>query len=438
MQDIYFDDLAQPQLSPLQRLIMQLSKLDRVKFDKASLLKEVRKKVGDLDPHIAEVEADLQILLDQYGQDSGLSNAGKRQAFDHLVLCLSNRALIKNALHRNAERLSEQPLNQRHLIVAGLPRSGTTHLLNLLAADSRFRALPLWVADEPVQNQRETVASASLKLSSKLLGYLVSTPPSNNQDPRHLRCSKRWSLMQLMAPKLAAMHPMDPDHIHEEYGMTGYNFGGSEFEWRTWAPKWRDHYQGQEQFDHYAWLKQVLSLLQLDNEPDKPWVLKSVQHLERLPELRSIFPEATIVFTHRDPVAVIQSAATMITYGQRMQRREIDPKAMIDYWTDRIEWMLRRSLGTRDCYPVSQRIDVLFQDFMRDDLGTVEAIYKVHGIELDQTERRSMQSFIDKHQRGKHGRVRYNLRDQFGVDPDKLMDRFQFYYDAFAVRKEVA
>ena len=231
--------------------------------------------MGELSLDISKLEQDLEVLFDQYNHDDGLSGAGKKQAFDQIVLCIANHILINDKL----SKLEPKELNQNHLIVAGLPRSGTTHLLNLLAVDPRFRALPLWVADEPVLAEHSKTAPLSLKLISRLLEHLTGTPEPENplshgQDPRYLRCSIQWSVMQLMAPHLAAMHPMNPDHIHEEYGMMGYNLGGSEFEWRTFAPRWRDHYKKADQYRHYQWLKQVLGLLQSENNPDIPWVLK--------------------------------------------------------------------------------------------------------------------------------------------------------------------
>ena len=140
-----------------------------------------------------------------------------------------------------------------------------------------------------------------------------------------------------------------------------------------------------------------------------------------------------MVFTHRDPVDVIRSAATMLTYGQRMQRKQIDPKAMVNYWADRIEWMLRRSIESRQVFDEKQCHDVYFKNFMADDLGTIEQIYATHGIELTDDVRKKMNDFINNHQRGKHGRVRYDLEDQFGVRREEIAERFDFYYQQFSV-----
>ena len=72
-------------------------------------------------------------------------------------------------------------------------------------------------------------------------------------------------------------------------------------------------------------------------------VLKSPQHLEQLEPLMETFPDATVVLTHRDPVSVIQSAITMLSYGDRMRRTRVNPRAVADYWIDRVERMLREN-----------------------------------------------------------------------------------------------
>ena len=85
------------------------------------------------------------------------------------------------------------------------------------------------------------------------------------------------------------------------------DFSSYNQEWVVRAPRWRDHYLAHDQTPHYAYMKTVLHILQWFR-PRERWVLKSPQHLEQLGPLLATFPDATIVVTHRDPVAVIQSA----------------------------------------------------------------------------------------------------------------------------------
>ena len=153
---------------------------------------------------------------------------------------------------------------------------------------------------------------------------------------------------------------------------------------------------------------------------------------------RVFAPDATIALTHRDPVSVIQSAVTMLAYGQRNGRKKVEPQRLIEYWSDRVEHLLRACVRDRAVIPAEQSIDVLFHEFMADDLKMVERIYEKAGDRMGEVTRGELQAFLDEHPRGKYGRVVYDLRGDFGVDPEALRERFGFYFDAFAVEREPA
>ena len=186
---------------------------------------------------------------------------------------------------------------------------------------------------------------------------------------------------------------------------------------------------------HYAYLRTVLQALTWLRGPDR-WVLKSPQHLEQLGPLHETFPDATVVLTHRDPVAVVQSAITMMAYGERMRRTRIDLAALAAYWVDRIERLLRACVRDRDRIPAAQIVDVPFHDFMADDLGTVDGIYAAAGLPMTSEARAALGAFADDNRRGKHGRVVYDLRRDFGLDPAVVRRRFDFYFERFAVQPE--
>ncbi len=208
--------------------------------------------------------------------------------------------------------------------------------------------------------------------------------------------------MQAGAPFVAAMHPMEPDHVHEENELMAPDFSNYNLEWVARAPAWRDHYLAQDQTPHYAYLKQVLQILQW-YRPRERWVLKSPQHLEQIGPLLTTFPDATIVVTHRDPVAVVQSTATMLAYGARTLYRSTRPEWYADYWTDRIGRLLDASLRDRHLLPAERTVDVFFHEYMADELGTIERVYDAAGIELTDRARAEIEAYRSAHPRGKAG-----------------------------------
>jgi len=166
------------------------------------------------------------------------------------------------------------------------------------------------------------------------------------------------------------------------------------------------------------------------------WVLKCPQHLEQLQVLKKVFPDAIIPITHRDPVSVIQSAATMVAYGRRAIRDSIDVPEIGAYWADRIYRLLEACVRDRAQISAAQSIDLLFHEFMADAFKTIEVIYEKAGFDLTDDARSELQNFIDNHPRGKYGQIEYHLKRDFGIEPAELREKFKFYFDAFPVKAE--
>ena len=417
-ENIRITDLAEPELSELQQSIHSFGQTLEVSLVASEILEEAKSAVSLEDFGSPDFLARLELLCDEWSSDTGLNSLGKMSLREKLLLYAKSRLLIQDLLKRHPQ-IHDVEI-RAPIIVAGLPRSGTTHLLNLMAADSRLRALPLWESYEPVPVPGEA-------------------PLEDGTDPRYKRCADAWAAMQQTVPMLAAMHPMDPDHIHEELELMGPDFASYNFEWLCQCPRWRDHYYASDQTPHYEYMKTVLKILTWqdgDDGANTRWVLKCPQHLEQLPVLHKVFPDATIAVTHRDPVSVIQSAATMIAYGQRMSRTSIDLNNVVEYWSDRVHHLLEACARDRSSLPESQSIDIPFHEFMADDIGMVGKIYDKAGLPMTDAAAAELQQFIDDHPRGKHGRIVYNLEEDFGVNPEQLRRRFDFYFEQFPVRAE--
>ena len=417
MSEIRITDLAHPQLSELQKAALAYGDTLTLDWSPQSILDEARRKTGLIDFGPMDFLTRLTLLCDAWGNDAQLTGIGQLSLRNKLLQCAVNRLLIQDTLNRHPE-IHAIPI-ERPIIVAGLPRSGTTHLLNLLAADSRLRALPLWESYEPVPMPTETAVDGI--------------------DPRYQRCADQWAMMQQMTPHLAAMHPMSPDHIHEELELMGPDFASYNFEWLAHSPRWRDDYYAHDQTPHYEYMKTVLKVLQWQQRhTDRPtrWVLKCPQHLEQLPVLKKAFPDATLVVTHRDPVAVIQSTITMLAYGQRINRKTVLMHELLSYWSDRIEHLLRACVRDRALWPTDRSVDVPFHTFMADEHAMLQRIYGAAQLDLNDTARAEHAAFIAEHPRGKHGRMVYDLQGDFGIDPNALRGCFAFYFDASPIKAE--
>jgi hypothetical protein len=285
-----------------------------------------------------------------------------------------------------------------------------------MAADTRLRSLPYWESMEPVPARGEG-------------------PGRDGRDPRWVRCNASYQQMVASMPLIVAMHDMPPEHVHEEIELEELDFASYLLEWLCRPTRWRDHYLALDQRPHYAYMKRVLQALTWLRGPNR-WVLKSPQHLEQLPALLDVFPDATIVVTHRDPVSVIRSAITMLGYGDRVRRKRVDLAGLADYWIDRVEKLLGACLRDRDRLPAAQTIDVPFDEFMADDLGMVGRIYERAGLPMTPAARSELGAFVAANPRGKHGQVIYDLKGDFGVEPSEVRKRFADYVERFRVRVE--
>jgi hypothetical protein len=413
--DIRIDDLARPELTAFQRAALDFGETQTVDLTVDAVLDAAVAASGLDDFGPDDFRARLDLWVREVDEDPDRTGLGRMILFGNVVRYATNRLRTVDLLRRHPE-IHDVEIT-RPVIVIGLPRSGTTNLVNLIGADTRFRSMPLWESYEPVPDPRET-------------------PGPDGVDPRWTRCQQMWEAMRTSTPHVAAMHPMEPDHIHEEIELQLSDFASYNQEWVGRVPRWRDHYLAHDQTPHYEWMRTGLQILQW-NRPRERWVLKSPQHLEQIGPLLHVFPDATIVVTHRDPVAVVQSTATMMTYAARMSYRDTRPEWYLEYWTDRMVRLLERGVRDRHLLPADRTLDVYFDRYMADEAGTVAAVYELAGLSLTDAARAEIEAYRTAHPRGKEGRVVYDLRTDFGATPEQVRDRFGFYFDAHDVRIEV-
>ncbi|MCR9095327.1 MAG: sulfotransferase [bacterium] len=407
---IRIEDLANPVLTPPQKAALDYAETQTIDLSIPAVVNAAEEATGLSCWGPDDWKERLGVWFDEMNADDNRTALGRMILFGDCVRYATTRLRINDLLDRHPE-IHDVKI-ERPIIVVGLPRSGTTHLVNLIAADQRLRSMPLWEGQEPVPDSNEK-------------------PGEDGIDPRWHRCNAIWERMQATSPLISAMHPMEPDHIHEELEFMLPDFTSYNLEWIARAPKWRDYYLAHDQTPHYQGaLLTGLKILQW-MKPRERWILKCPQHLEQIGPLMATFPDATIVVTHRDPISVIQSAATMNAYASRQNYHHTDPQWYLDYWHDRIVRLLRASVRDRDQLPSDRTYDVLFHDFMADDVGTVEKIYEVAGLEMTADARGQIQAYMDAHPRGKDGQVVYDVRKDFGADPAELRKAFDFYFEAF-------
>ena len=348
----------------------------------------------------------LDVYLDALRDVPGLHDAGIVNFHAQLLQWLKNRLLLTDLLTRHPE-IHDIELAPP-VVIAGLPRTGTTHLHNLLGAAPTFRTIPYWESNEP---------------------FPLPSEAGIEPDPRRTRMDVAVEVMNIVMPHFALMHEMTTDHVHEEIQLLANDFSTMLFETLGYVPKWRDYYLSHDQTSHYEYLATQLKALQF-LRGGRRWLLKSPQHLEQLPVLDSVFPGVIVVFTHRDPVPVVLSMLAMLTYSARMHCYPVPVQEIAATWIDRLELMLNALVRDRAVLPPDRSIDVRFDDFMSDEMGVATEIYDLAGEPLADEARSAIENYLAGHQRGRLGRIATSA-EMFGLDASDMRARFSRYAGRF-------
>lgn len=413
---LHIDDLGSPVFSPEVTEMMESVApfADALELTTDAICEQARAEtqLDDFGDGLAHRDSSsfldpMAALLTAYRTEVGLSPMGRIAIHTLFVQLARNRLLIADLVARHPE-IRDIPITAP-IIIAGLPRTGTTHLHNLLAADPALRSLPYWESQEPVP--------------------MPADRGHHGEDPRIGRARIGVDFTNAALPYFVRMHEMTAEHIHEEIQLLAIDFSTMLFETMAPIASWRDRYLATDQTPHYDYLKLVLQVLTYLRGGDR-WVLKSPQHLEQFAALMNVFPDATVIVTHRDPVAVTASMTTMLAYTSRLQLAAVDPVHIGHYWMHRLHSMLGSAMRDRHLLPAAQSMDLRFDDFMADDLATVASIYELASQPLSTEASAAHERYLGDHQRDRFGRLIYDLAD-FGIDPEECRAGFADYVARF-------
>ena len=405
---IRLEDLAKPRFGPeaQQMLDMMAAMAPQCPLDADALHARASADTGLHDFGAGDYRERLDVYLAALREIDGLHAAGVVNFYGQLLQLLKNRLLFTDLLRRHPE-IDDIEL-QPPVVIAGLPRTGTTHLHNLLAAPPTFRTMPYWESVEPFPSPAE-----------------AGVEP----DPRRARMDVAVAVINTVMPHFPLMHEMTTEHVHEEIQLLANDFSTMFFETLADVPRWRDYYHAHDQTPHYEYLARQLKAMQF-LRGGRRWLLKSPQHLEQVPVLDRVFPGRIVVFTHRDPVPVALSMIAMITYSARMHRTPVPVHQIAASWIDRLEQMLTALVRDRDTIGPQRSVDIRFDDFMANELGVAEHVYALAGEPFTEEARTAIAGYLAGHQRGRLGNVETSS-EMFGLTGDSLRARFAPYVERF-------
>lgn len=351
----------------------------------------------------------LQLLLTAANDEANLNGFG-RVMLRTLVGYLLTHRLRLEAWREQHTEIDQQRI-ERPLIIAGLPRTGTTFLHQLLSQDSQFRSPRTFEIDRPVP------------------------PPLQDalqNDPRVAEVQRGVDMIHRVVPHMQAIHPIAAHFPDECQQITFYQFASIGFQHIMDVPSYRDWLLQRDYTADLAFHQRFLQHLQSAWMAGH-WLLKSPSHVQYLPALLQQYPDAMLIHTHRDPQQVMGSVSSLSWTMQDVFSDTADPlvagRGQLDYWSAVSEICLadREQLGNTDAI-----YDLRYPDLIERPIATVEAIYQHFGLVLSSEAKTAMLEYIASHKQDKRGTHRYQPA-AFGVDGIDDIDVFRRYRQRFSV-----
>lgn len=381
-------------------------------LDEAELLAEARERTGLGDFGDEGFREPLRVLLGALEREARLHEAGRASQRARIVDSLATRLAAQDWFRRRPEILEEEI--RAPLVVIALPRSGTTHLHRLLAADPRARAVLWWECRSPAPRP--------------------GSDWEKGDDPRIADAHEEVRQILAARPELASIHPWDPEGPDEEILLIEHSFLSHVPESGARIPSYNAWLDRQDMAPAYAYLKTLLQLLQWQKRRagrgGDQWVLKAPFHLGFLDTLFATFPDARVVQTHRDPVETLPSIASMYAALWKLASDEVDEQEIGRHCLARYGGALARCLEARERLPAERFLDVDYRELLADPLAQVRRIHGFAERPLDGEALAAMREHLGEHAREKRDAHDYSL-ERFGYTAAQLEEAFAAYRARF-------
>ena len=368
-----------------------------------ALLDAARKKAGGRDFEDTSFREPLRYLLDSLKSEARLNFIGKMAAREDILQLLVNRLHLERdrAIHPD---IAAQSI-VKPLFIIGLPRTGTTLLHSLLALDPGYRAPLTWEVMYP------------------------SPPTAEGERERIAKTAKNFVWLDRLAPDFKKTHLAGAELPQECVAITSHAFMSDQFDTMYNVPTYRTWFEAREMAPAYDFHRRFLQHLQL-RHPGRRWVLKAPAHMLSLGALFAAYPDAQVVQTHREPLEVIASTASLTTILRATFSDFVDPaligREMSEFWAG----MLETFMQLRERHSARQFFDLDYLEFVREPVASIRRLYAYFGNSLSADAESRMREFLARNPKDKHGAHRYTLAE-FGLEAAQESPHFQRYRERY-------
>ncbi|MGB3536214.1 MAG: sulfotransferase [Microcoleaceae cyanobacterium] len=374
----------------------------------SSLLKDAQQQtqLSDWgDPHFRVA---LETLLNAFDTEARLNFLGRYFLRRYCLNLLKNRLQLQ-ADFKHYPEIQQVPI-QRPLFILGLPRTGTTFLHNLLSQDPNSRWLRMWE-----------------------LYFPVPAPEENDPNcPARIEAAQAMiDSVQKLAPKLAIAHDLKATNPEECNVLFEHEFTSLLFGLRTHIPSYTQWLDTLDWTPFYQSYRQQLQYLSWRYRRDH-WVLKAPVHLLHLDTLLKVFPDANIVWNHRDPLETLPSVCSLCGIIRSIYTDHIDLNEIGQYWLNRLADGVESAIVARQSVSEEQFFDVNYSDLTQNPINTVRRIYDHFDYPYTPEMEQNINRWLTDNPQHKHGVHRYCL-ETFGLDAEAVNQRYHYYRTQFNV-----
>ncbi|MEP3029674.1 MAG: sulfotransferase [Erythrobacter sp.] len=361
----------------------------------------------------------FQVLLDAIASEARLNLAGRHSAALQFNKVLIDRLWAQNWFKKHPEIL-ERAI-PRPVVIVGPMRSGTTRMHRLLASDQRFSYMRSFETISPVPRPDfEQVLSGE------------------KPDFRPILAERVMKVARLANPRTLSIHPTGPFEPEEELGLLVASMWGMKHEAQWQIPGYGRWCEGEDAVPAYRYLADLLRLVGWSQQSSsiRPWILKTPQHMLDLPALLNVFPDARLIFTHRDPQNIVGSAASLAWNQTIIYSDHVDAQVLGKEWLHKSKLQIDRMREARKAIAPGRVIDVHYEEMEKDWRGTMDRVYRFLGMEIEPAVP-AMQDFLLRSRALKRHPHRYSLQE-FGLSAHEVTDQFSDYIAEFDVLQESA
>lgn len=326
-------------------------------------------------------------------------------------LYLTSRLKIADYLRQHPELLA-RPI-ERPVFVMGVPRTGTTLLSNLLAADPARRSALTWEIDDPVPPAAGTAA-------------LID-------DSRALARLEAERAMLAANPEMGKYYRSSAIYPNECVFIMAGDFKTLMIESKGKLPLYKEFIFSCDMTSSYEYHKKFLQVLQ--HHATGIWNLKKPSHSLWLETIFKVYPDARVIWTHRDPFTAAGSLMSVISLSHKGHMGKVDAEWLAQDYPWQAAEHASRIMDFRDKHGEDRIIDVHYSDLVADPMGEMRKLYARLGDAFTPEAEAGIQGWIDDNPQDKFGRHEYKLA-QYGVTLEQLQPLFERYLSRYDVARE--